>query len=145
MSTFGDTRLPARFWDKIETSDNECWMWTSAQWGRGYGCYWLDGRAQAAHRVAYVALVGLIPEGLHIDHLCRTPLCVNPDHMEPVTNEENIMRGEGVGAKASRMTHCIRGHEYNQENTYYYPGRRLCKICQAMRTAAYKDRMKAQG
>src|SRR3989304_2992011 len=75
----------------------------------GYGRVWCNGRMQMVHRLIYEALVGPIPNGLTIDHLCRVRRCVNPDHMEPVTMLVNCLRGEGPTAKQARQTHCKNG------------------------------------
>lgn len=112
-------------WERVHITDG-CWNWVGyAQ--RGYGVF--EKRIAGiryrgrAHRVVYELLVGPIPEGLTIDHLCRNTLCVNPDHLEPVTGAENVRR-----ANAFR-THCIRGHEFTEENTYYRNGGRRCRPC----------------
>lgn len=91
--------LPEKIQRKITVEENGCWTWYKAN-GWGYGTIHHEGRSQAAHRVIYTALSGEIPEGLHLDHLCRNPLCVNPEHLEPVTQQENnrrrdARRGEG--------------------------------------------------
>ena len=121
----------SRFWRKVDKrGDDECWPWIGSTNPEGYGQFSLDKKLQPAYRVAYELMVGKIPEGLTIDHLCRNPNCVNPTHMEPVTERENIMRGEGVGAKAARVTHCPQGHPYNEENTHIRPkGWRKCRPC----------------
>lgn len=71
-----------------------CWDWGRARDGAGYGAIWYEGRVQGAHRWVYEQLVGPIAKGLDLDHLCRNPRCVNPDHLEPVTHAENIRRGK---------------------------------------------------
>lgn len=71
---------------------NGCWLWTGTIERTGYGRFWLGGRQEIAHRASYALLIGPIPEGLTIDHLCRVRACVNPDHLEPVTLAENIRR-----------------------------------------------------
>ena len=83
--------LRSRFMAKVAKSDG-CWMWTGAVATSGYGRIGEGARTLQAHRVAYQLLVGPIPEGLHIDHLCRVRLCVRPDHLEPVTQAENNIR-----------------------------------------------------
>ncbi len=104
-----------RFVQKIDFTDHKpCWQWTGAsiqgrRSGR-YGVLRFRKSLPLAHRVSYLALVGSIPEGLTIDHLCRNSLCVNPDHLEPVTMRENILRGDSACAKNARKTHCPRGH-----------------------------------
>lgn len=107
------TGLPLRFEAKVERTES-CWLWLGCTNSRGYGCWGVQGVSHLVHRVAYEALVGPIPEGLTIDHLCRVKTCVNPDHLEPVTIRENVTRG----AAARRPTHCPKGHEYTPENTY---------------------------
>lgn len=92
-----------------------CWLWTGAKSDRGYGLFNRGkelGHANA-HRVAWTLLVGEVPRGLEIDHLCRVRLCVNPDHLEPVDHLENLRRGFGVGSVNAAKTSCPRGHEYD--------------------------------
>ena len=118
--------LPERFTDKILHLSDGCWQWTAALERGGYGSYYHDGRMQRAHRVAYQLLVGVIPDGLQIDHLCRVRSCVNPEHMEPVTSAENVRRGSA----AERHTHCKRGHELSGWNSIRSnDNRQRCRIC----------------
>ncbi len=120
--------LPKRFEQKIKMVESGCWQWQGSLVAQGYGRF----AKEYAHRYAYKALVGPIPEGLTIDHLCRSRGCVNPAHLEVVTRGENVLRGEGPAAKAARKTHCPKGHEYAGENLYVNPrtGYRLCQSCQ---------------
>ena len=122
---------PARFWSKVEFTDT-CWLWTGAAMhssSHPYGQIRIGGRkgsAVLAHRWAYEFCVGAIPECLELDHLCRTPLCVNPNHLEPVTHQENIRR-----SVAATKTRCLRGHAFTDENTHYNArGHRFCRTCQ---------------
>lgn len=124
-----------RLWAKVATDANGCWIWTAAINHNGYGLF-LGPRDQgmpafnAAHRWAFVAAVGPIPEGMTLDHLCYVRACVNPAHLEPVTIEENIRRA------TSRRTGCKRGHAYTPENTYVgSDGYRKCRRCKADRRA----------
>jgi hypothetical protein len=119
-----------RFWKRVARTD-ACWLWTGATTGYGYGQFYLGlgQRRVRAHRFSYELLVGPIPDGLVLDHLCRVRLCVNPAHLEPVTQRENILRGEGTSAHHARQTHCKRGHEFTPENTYVRRGMRTCRQC----------------
>ena len=144
---FGDPRLPARFWDKVQPQPNGCWLWAAGRFGNGYSQFWWRGRQQPAHRIAYQVLVGPIYEGLESDHLCRIPACVNPSHIEPVTRRENTMRGDAPAINRARMlakTVCLRGHPFDNVNTYHRPdGYRGCKACQRMLVREYRCREKA--
>jgi hypothetical protein len=117
--------MVAEFWTKVDAV-GPCWAWTGGRSGGRYGMY----RRQYAHRIAYEQLVGPIPDGLELDHLCRNTLCVNPDHLEPVTHAENTRRGFGPAGMAARRTHCPHGHPYDAANTYVRAtGGRRCRIC----------------
>jgi hypothetical protein len=93
-----------------------------------------------AHRVAYELLVGPIPDGMHLDHLCRTPACVNPAHLEPVTPRVNSLRGVSFSAVNATKETCPAGHPYSADNTYLSPTKRnrLCRTCQAVHKRAYR-------
>ena len=90
-----------------------------------------------AHRFAYELLIGPIPDGLQIDHLCRVPLCVNVAHLEPVTNRVNTVRGK-AGLRQRTKTHCPRGHAYDAANTRLYKGGRYCRACHLVQTREWK-------
>ena len=137
--------LYQRFWAKVNKTDT-CWLWTAST-RNGYGQIGAGGRFGknlSAHRVAYEMLVGPIPEGLQIDHLCRVTLCVNPKHLEPVTLQENVLRGENFIAKKARQTECLRGHPFSGANLYTDPkGKRKCKICHNESSKRYYRMRKA--
>lgn len=113
-----------------------CWIWTGADNGRGYGKAKVSGRSVYVHRAAYEALVGPIPAGLDLDHLCRNRGCYNPAHLEPVTRAENLRRG----ANGVLLIACPAGHAYDGANTYLDPnGGKRCRRChrERMRLAAH--------
>lgn len=120
-----------RFWAKVNPT-GFCWEWTGYVHRSGYGAFTPhEGETpQQAHRFAYELLIGPIPEGLVIDHLCRNKSCVNPDHLEPVTIQENTLRGYSESAMNARKTHCKNGHEFTPENMWISGvGARLCRAC----------------
>lgn len=129
-----------RFWSKVDKTGG-CWEWTAVTDGRGYGKFWFDGRMVRAHRWSYEHVVGPIPERLQLDHLCRNRGCVNPEHLEPVTNHENTLRG--VSHQAAK-THCPQGHLYDTENTYVDThGGRNCRACRRATAARRKREMRS--
>ena len=118
-----------RFFTKVDMTE-DCWMWTASKHPFGHGQFRAEGRKVFAHRWLYELLVGPIPEGLSLDHLCRVPACVRPSHLEPVTHRENVLRGVGPSAVNARKTHCPQGHPYNEVNTHVgKKGGRICRTC----------------
>lgn len=138
-------KLDDKFWALIAKTDS-CWLWQGYTNKKGYGSVrrrHIRAMPIPVHRYAYEQLVGKIPEGLYLDHLCRIPSCVNPEHLEPVTNKENVLRGVGISAKNAKKTHCLRGHEFTSENTYRWSGKpngRSCKKCLNLRVAEQRLR-----
>lgn len=141
LCTWGSMQsVEERFWAKVDKTDT-CWLWVGATTTAGYGRFTITlgyRKPQSfvqAHRFSYELLIGPIPAGLTIDHLCRTPACVRPDHLEPVTMRENILRGNSVAAANAAKTHCPQGHPYDEYNTY--PGHnhhRMCVSCTRLRS-----------
>jgi hypothetical protein len=124
-----------RFWDYVSKAPNSCWPWTGTRDEKGYGRHYVGRDQLKAHRYSYELLVGPIPAGLVIDHLCRNTSCVNPDHLEPVTNRENNRRG------AVLITACPQGHPYDERNTVLDgKGHRTCRECRRVRTALWRAR-----
>lgn len=117
---------------KVEKQSNGCWLWTGYKQPKGYGTFKRNGTMQLAHRAAYELLRGEIPAGLQLDHLCRNRSCVNPDHLEPVTNRENCARSP---IHKMNRTQCPQGHAYTPENTYINPANhgRVCRTCQCVK------------
>lgn len=122
-----------RFWNKVDlgSGENDCWLRQGWNNGVGYGLIKIDGKAVLAHRYSYELHVGLIGFGKVIDHLCRQPACVNPAHLEAVTQKVNTERAvKPVWERRRKQTHCRHGHELSGLNLYMRKdGKRACKIC----------------
>ena len=133
------SNLEQRFWSKV-VKTNSCWNWTAAKNEKGYGLFGIKhGKIIRAHRFSYELVNGKIPTGLTLDHLCRNRACVNPDHLEAVTNKENILRGIGLTAINSRKTHCPKGHPYSSDNLVKMSSsERKCKTCYDERKSTNK-------
>lgn len=126
--------LPKRFLDKFKVDPNTgCWLWAAFTDPKGYGIFKLSRQRKNAyaHRFSYEHLIGSIPKGLQLDHLCRVRRCVNPDHLEPVTSRENTLRGETIPAYFASRDSCIKGHPYVEGSFALYNGNnaRVCLIC----------------
>src|SRR5262249_21743267 len=107
-----------RFWSYVEKTD-QCWLWIGGKnGGTGYGSFFTGERKVGAHRFSYELKNGKIPRGMVLDHLCRVRSCVNPSHLEIVSHRTNILRGSGASAFHHLQTHCCKGHEFTEENTY---------------------------
>lgn len=130
MVNFLDPRLPDRFWSKVQPCPmTGCWLFVGANDSDGYGSFKFD-RVERAHRGAYRRLVGEIPAGLQLDHLCRVRCCVNPAHLEAVTSRENTLRGDTLPATNARASQCPAGHPYDVVNTIRKRnGGRNCREC----------------
>jgi hypothetical protein len=110
---------------------NGCWIWGGYCNRDGYGKIKDDGgrRLLSTHRVTYEHFVEPIPDGLQIDHLCRNRACCNPAHLEPVTSRENTMRGRTLASINAMLTHCRKGHPFDEANTRMHGGGRRCRAC----------------
>ena len=136
-----DARALARFMAKVDRG-GDCWLWLAGRNNGGYGSFGLRGKYALAHRVSYEHFIGPIPDGMTIDHLCHNDdlacagdhscphrACVNPAHLEAVTQRTNDRRGHGLTAMRARQTHCKRGHEFTLANTIPDNGGRRCRTC----------------
>lgn len=124
----------------VVLEDCGCWVYTGSK-VKGYGQIWVDGRHRLAHRVSYEHHIGTIANDRELDHLCRNKACVNPAHLEPVTHKENMLRAD-AGHHEKIKTHCIRGHEFTEENTRRSRGKRVCREC--VRLSGEKRRIAAR-
>ena len=127
MNTDDRERLLARFWAKVNKTPT-CWLWTGSGTLDGYGQLYVDGRKNYVHRISYEIHVGRVPDGLVLDHLCRVRRCVNPAHLEAVTNRENVLRGA-----IPSSTVCVNGHERTAGNIDASRGWRECLLCKRNR------------
>lgn len=138
--TYGDPRIEPHFWANVTVDGNGCWIWTACRVPTNYGqvTRHINGvrKKFGTHRYTYERLVGPIPEGLQLDHLCRVRPCCNPAHLEPVTGPENSRRA------AIARTHCPEGHPYSGPNLYLDPNsRRKCRTCTKGYRQAARERM----
>jgi hypothetical protein len=122
-----------RFFARVIKPDG-CWLWAGSLNNVGYPTFWPTSEKKVlAHRFAYELFVGPIPEGLTLDHLCKKPRCVRPDHLEPVTIQENLSR--------NMKDACVRGHPFSGKNLYVRPnGRRTCRECRDAKAKAKANR-----
>jgi HNH endonuclease len=141
-----------RFWSRVQKTDDPdgCWIWT----GRtidGYGYFDIGDTAYAAQRISYSLTRKPIPERMVVDHLCRNPICINPDHLEPVRSVVNVLRGVGFSAQNNKKTHCPQGHPLSGDNLCLYEDRRYCRACMKEHKRRYREknreslRIKASG
>lgn len=131
-----------RFMQKAQMNERGCWIWTAHKDRNGYGQFGVSRRLVYAHRWAYERFRSPIPDGMQLDHLCRTPSCVNPWHLEAVTPRINVLRGEGRPAKLAAATACINGHAFTPENTYRRRDRnngRHCRQCKKNQDRKYRE------
>jgi hypothetical protein len=126
-----------RLADKFDVTSSGCWEWTGQIGAQGYGVAHHQGR-HPAHRLMWETVVGAVPEGMVLDHLCDNRRCVNPDHLNPTTHRANILRGTSPNAIAHRTGTCRQGHALDYTNPT--TGRRRCRTCdtngQRLRRAA---------
>lgn len=118
---------------RITRNEYGCWLWQGALTGKGYGSL---SSGRYAHRVSYEEFKGPIPQGYQVLHTCDRKNCCNPDHLYAGTHADNVADAIARGRYShsnSFKTHCPKGHEYTEENTYHHKGRRHCKACWKLR------------
>ena len=133
--------LEERFRSKTVPGENGCILWTGRISKKGYGDFSVNGKTVGAHVFAYEQAYGPVPEGMELDHKCRVRPCVNAEHLRPMTHRDNVLCGKGFPGINSRKTHCIRGHELDEGNTFQVIRHgaiqgRGCRKCRRMRKAA---------
>lgn len=136
--------IEERFWGKVEKTD-DCWNWIAGKFDAGYGQFYDKDYPpfnHHAHRWLYERTVGVVPEGLELDHLCRNRACVRPDHLEPVPHRVNVLRSPlNPGAR----TECVNGHPFDEANTKYRrDGRRYCWPCNQAHDKRTRARQRAE-
>ena len=136
------TRRDTFFWDRVDMTPNTtfCWLWRGRIEQDGYGSTSIQGKTQRAHRAVYEQIIGAVPRGLVLDHLCRNRACVNPLHLEPVTTRENVLRGSGLAAKNAKRTHCKKGHMLTRSG-----GRTKQRYCAICKTEWSRNKARALG
>jgi hypothetical protein len=149
-----------RFWSKVNKDGpvpecrpelGPCWLWTAGGEAAGYGEFTWEGKTDRSHVAAYVLLVGPVPDGLVLDHLCQVKRCVKaiadgngPAHLEPVPQKDNILRGTSPAALNAQKTHCRHDHEFTVENTLIdRNGHRRCRACSTAREMARRPRSRS--
>lgn len=129
-----------RFFAHVSEGPGGCWLFDKSN-DKGYAAFNVDSTPIEGHLWCYRFLIGEVPDGLTLDHLCRVRCCVNPWHLDPVPHRVNILRGVGPAAVNAKRTQCVNGHPFTRANTYVTPnGRRQCRACRAIRSDAYRHR-----
>lgn len=143
MTTRGLPEIDRLMLHVMPVTESGCWIWTASLNDNGYGNFYVNGKIEKAHRRSFILSGKSIHRAFDLDHLCRVPSCVNPNHLEPVTRKENARRGLR-GVLHTSKTHCPMRHEYTEQNSYFYPdGRKKCKTCARDAIKIYRQKIKA--
>ena len=122
----------------VADPETGCWNWQAWTTRGGYGKFKVDGHTRVSHRWYYQQVVGPVPAELQLDHLCRNRACCNPEHLEPVTCRENLLRGDTFQASNAAKVQCPKGHPLSGENLMVSGGRRVCRTCKRAATAKWR-------
>lgn len=136
-----------RLLSKVQVNpETGCWEWTARLFQGGYAQFKdSSDKNRGGHVVSYEIHIGPVPEGLVLDHLCRNRKCINPAHLEPVSQQINTLRGEGPAAKNAVKTHCLKGHPLDGSNLFISQGKRQCRECHLERGRAhYANNLESQ-
>jgi len=122
--------LEDRLWKRVSKSEDGCWNWTGHVSGGGYGRIRNGGKREQAHRVSFALAGNKIPEGLVVDHICNNRRCVRPDHLQAITQRDNILRSDSPPARQSKQVACLNGHPLDGDNLFMRRnGKRECRVC----------------
>lgn len=125
-----------------------CWLWTGTRNDSGYGTLSWNGKTRLVHRLAYEASRGVIPEGRHLDHLCRIRHCFNPEHLEPKTPRGNVRSSPfTIASRNAAKTHCSKGHPFDATNTVIINaelGWRACRVCRQQKSRRYHAKQRSK-
>jgi hypothetical protein len=133
------TTMIGAFITQLMKNSDECWFLSTKPYKTGYSCFKFNGQRTSGHRFAYQLIRGPIPDGFQLDHLCRNRACVNPFHLEAVTQKVNLLRGNGICARNARKIVCLRGHPLIGDNLYIRSGgKRDCKQCRRKASSKYQ-------
>jgi hypothetical protein len=148
----GNLRIIGRVMDRVRVDpESGCWVWLGggngciAKDGRDYGIVKMNGKETTLHKLFSEMVFGPVPEGLELDHTCRNRRCFCPGHVERVTHQENVRRGDSIMARRAKQTHCKNGHPLSGDNLFIDKrGNRTCLICRAAYARDFRAKKKVE-